>query len=79
MSFLPEILDISVSYDLVLLDNFPLVIEFVHQSVTSFRHFLRQPPLQFNSSFLDNDIFNEYMHQLLEVLVTHIHGERFVA
>ncbi len=79
MGFLPEILDISVSYDLVLSDHFPLVFEFVHQSVDSFRHFLRQPPLRFNSSFLDNDIFNDYMHQLLEVLVTHIHGEGFVA
>ena len=50
-SFLPDILDISISHDLVLSDHFPLVFDFAHQLVDQLKYFLRQSPLRFNSSF----------------------------
>ena len=75
-SFLLEILDISISYDLVLSDHFPLVFEFAHQSIDLFKYFLRQPPLRFNSSFLEHEVFHGYMCQLFEKFNLHVQAYR---
>ena len=76
-SFLPKILDISISYDLVLSDHFPLLFEFAHKSVAQFKYFLRQPPLRFNSSFLDHEVFHGYMCQLIEKFNLHVQDVGF--
>jgi hypothetical protein len=45
MGFMPKIFDISVSYELVMSNHFPLVFEFVYHSIDSFRQFLRPPKI----------------------------------
>ena len=37
--FLPEILNISVSYGSIVSDNFPLIFEFTHHSIRGFHEF----------------------------------------
>ena len=63
-TFLPEIVDISIAYGVVMSDHFPLIFEFSQCSMSSFSQILRKPPLTFNFPLLQHQIFNSYMSHL---------------
>ena len=55
-----------MSYGSIVSDHFPLIFEFTHHSIRGFHEFLGNPPLIFNSSFLDHEVFDAYMCQLID-------------
>ena len=59
--FLQEFLDISVSYESIILDHFPLIFEFTHHSIRAFHELLGKLLLIFNSSLLYHEVFHAYM------------------
>ena len=77
--FLPEMLDISVAYDMTMSDHFPLVFDFDHQSVKQFSAHMGKAPLRFNSSYLQHDIFARYMTQLLVMFSQRVQSDGLLA
>ena len=77
--FLPEILDISVSYGSIVSDHFPLIFEFTHHSIRGFHEFLGKPSLIFNSSFLDHEVFDAYMCQLIDAFAYRVQFDGYEA
>ena len=77
--FLPEVLDISILYSMTMSDHFPLLFELHQQPIHLFSRLLGKPPLRFNSSFLQHDLFDGYMKQLLDMFVQRVQVDGLLA
>ncbi|MCO5566865.1 hypothetical protein L7F22_020548 [Adiantum nelumboides] len=65
-SFLPDILQVTMEMQHVLSDHFPLVLDLLHQPVHVHKSLLERLPSRFNHSFLDHEVFDGYMLQLID-------------